>query len=139
VQAIIFFDGVCNLCNRFVNFIIRHDKKKYFLFASLQSAEATALLASHGYISEKNLSVVLLESGKLYFRSAASLRIAKRLDGLVKLLYAFIFLPTVIRDSIYDFIASKRYGWFGRRESCMVPGEDVYDRFLPQAFQSKPD
>ncbi|MBL7711381.1 MAG: DUF393 domain-containing protein, partial [Chitinophagaceae bacterium] len=111
-QALILFDGVCNLCNRFVQFVIRHDRKKQFRFAALQSAAGKALLAQHEPVPLLPDSVVLLYKGKVYRQSAAALRVFKGLDGLWPLLYIFILIPPFIRDAVYRLIARKRYRIF---------------------------
>lgn len=129
-HGIVFFDGVCNLCNGFVNYIIRHDKKDHFRFAPLQSSTAAQLLKPFGLSPSLQDGVILFENNKLYFRSGAALRIAKRLSGPVKLAFALIIIPPFIRNAVYDFVARKRYGWFGRRESCVIPEENVKDRFI---------
>jgi predicted DCC family thiol-disulfide oxidoreductase YuxK len=129
-KSIIFFDGVCNLCNSSVNFIIKHDKKKQFLFASLQSDAAKEILLQ--YNSKKiNLdSIVLLDNGKLFEKSTAALRISKHLNYGLFLLYIFIIIPTFIRDYLYDYIAKNRYKWYGKKDSCMIPTKDLKSRFL---------
>jgi predicted DCC family thiol-disulfide oxidoreductase YuxK len=129
-KSIIFFDGVCNLCNSSVNFIIKHDKKKQFLFASLQSDAAKEILLQ--YNSKKiNLdSIVLLDNGKLYEKSTAALRISKHLNNGLFLLYIFIIIPTFIRDYLYNYIAKNRYKWYGKKDSCMIPTKDLKSRFL---------
>lgn len=129
-QALILFDGVCNLCNRFVQFVIRHDRRKRFRFAALQSAAGKALLAEHQQGQNLPDSVVLLYKGKMYRESAAALRICKGLDGLWPLLYVFILIPPFIRDAVYRLIARKRYAFFGRSAECMMPSPDLKDRFL---------
>jgi len=129
-QAIIFFDGVCNLCNGFVQFVIERDKENYFRFSSLQAEAARPYLENCG-ISPKELgSVVLYENGKCFTRSAAALRILKRLSGGWPALFGFIIIPRFIRDLVYDFIARNRYRWFGKQESCWLPTPELKSRFL---------
>jgi predicted DCC family thiol-disulfide oxidoreductase YuxK len=129
-HPIIFFDGVCNLCNRFVQFIIKHDEKSQFKFASLQSEAARSMLPENFWADKKLSSVVLLEEGKTFSRSTAALHILRRLGGLWKMMYVFIILPPVICNLVYDVIAKNRYRWFGKRESCMIPVPELKDRFL---------
>ena len=124
------FDGVCNLCNASVRFIIKRDRKARFKFASLQSSYAAGLLQKLDFDSQGVDSIVLYEEGALYVRSTAALRIAKHLDGLWPLLYAFIIVPPFIRDAVYDFIARNRYQWFGKKEQCEVPTPELAARFL---------
>lgn len=127
---VILFDGVCNLCNGAVNFVIDRDPEGVFTFGALQSEQAEALLQKHALPEDYLDSLVLLENGRLYVRSEAALRIARRLGGLWPLLYAFMAVPRPLRNRIYDWIASNRYGWFGRREQCRVPTPELRQRFL---------
>ncbi|MGM0580412.1 MAG: thiol-disulfide oxidoreductase DCC family protein [Bacteroidota bacterium] len=127
-HPIIFFDGVCNLCNGAINFIIDHDNKGYFKFAPLQSAKAEKNIPKS--IRENTDSIILLDSDKIYSKSTAALKVAKKLDGLWKAFYVLIIFPKFIRDFVYDFIAKNRYKWFGKRESCRMPTEDIKNRFL---------
>jgi predicted DCC family thiol-disulfide oxidoreductase YuxK len=129
-SAIILFDGVCNLCNGFVQFVIRHDAAHRFRFASLQSEAARQLLQDLPPTSRGIDSVVLIENGRYYQRSAAALRILRHLSGGWPLLYGFIFLPPFIRDWLYDRVALNRYRWFGKREACLLPTPDLQARFL---------
>jgi predicted DCC family thiol-disulfide oxidoreductase YuxK len=131
--AVVLFDGVCNLCNGFVQFVIPRDPDAYFRFAALDSDAAgrvlsTARDARHG--GPLVDSIVLVEDGVVYVRSAAALRIARRLGFPWVLGYALMIVPRPLRDAIYDLVALRRYRWFGRRETCMVPGPGVRDRFL---------
>ncbi|MDO9136916.1 MAG: thiol-disulfide oxidoreductase DCC family protein [Lutibacter sp.] len=129
-KSIIFFDGVCNLCNASVNFVIKHDKKEQFLFASFQSDAAKEILL---HFNLKNLdanTVILVEGQKVYDKSTAALKIAKRLDGGYKAFYAFFIVPKIFRDWVYDIIAKNRYRWFGKRESCLIPSVKLRNRFL---------
>lgn len=129
-QLIILFDGVCNFCNGAVRFVIRHDSKNHFKFAPLQSEVARELLSAHPGYPEKTDSIVLLKGEKIYTKSGAALRISRHLNGLWKLLVVFLIVPPFIRDGVYDLIARKRYKWFGKREECMVPTEELRNRFL---------
>lgn len=128
-HAIILFDGVCNLCNRAVQSVIKADPHAYFKFASLQSPVARQLLAGH-FFSKLPDSIVLLEDGVVYIASSAVLRIARRLRWPYPLLYGLKIIPAFLRDSIYRFIATHRYRWFGRKANCMVPDVNVLERFL---------
>lgn len=130
-KHILLFDGVCNLCNASVQFILRRDKNKKFLFASLQSDIALKLLPSASNYTTDLQSIVLLKDGKILDKSTAALHIAKDLCGVWPLLYyLFIWWPKCIRDVIYKFIAKRRYKWFGKQESCNIPDESNRDRFL---------
>ena len=130
----ILFDGVCNLCNGFVQFIIRHDPKGRFRFVALQSDTAQALLAAHGLPPTPPTvapdSVLLLSQGRLYSHSTAVLRIAQGLGGAWRLAGAGRVLPRTWRDALYRFVARHRYRWFGRQESCPVPTPELKARFL---------
>jgi predicted DCC family thiol-disulfide oxidoreductase YuxK len=129
-QPVIFFDGVCNLCNAAVQFIIKHDKAAVFKLAALQSAAATRLLVNLPGNEAAADSILLLENGKVYTRSTAALRIAKRLTGRWKLLYVLILVPRFIRDAVYKLVARNRYRIWGKQDNCMVPAPDLQERFL---------
>jgi len=129
--SIILFDGVCNLCNSSVQFVLKHDENKNFLFASLQSDAATKILLQLNKKSFKNFdSIVLVENGQLYFKSTAALKIAKNLNGFIQILYVFIIIPIPIRDFLYDIIAKNRYKWFGKKDKCIKPNKEIASRFL---------
>lgn len=127
-KPIIFFDGVCNLCNGAINFIIDRDKKGYFKFAPLQSEIAKNYVSQS--VIENTDSIIYQDSGQLYTKSTAALKIARHLDGSWKGFYAFIIIPKFIRDFVYDLIAKNRYNWFGKRDSCRMPTQDIKNRFL---------
>jgi predicted DCC family thiol-disulfide oxidoreductase YuxK len=128
--GIILFDGVCNFCNSSVNFIIRHDKKKRYKFAALQSDVGRMLSEKHGIDQSKIDSIILIENGNIFVKSSAILRITKNLNLLYPLLYVFIITPKFIRDGVYDFIAKNRYKWFGKKEACMIPSPEIKSRFI---------
>ena len=128
-QPIIFFDGVCNLCNGAVQFVIERDARAQFRFAALQSETAQIHLAK-GNLSATDLkSVLLLENDRWYSRSTAALRIARKMDGFWKLLYVFIIVPRPVRDGVYNWVARNRYRWFGKEESCWIPTPELKKRF----------
>jgi predicted DCC family thiol-disulfide oxidoreductase YuxK len=137
-MSTILFDGVCNLCNGFVQFVLARDPCRRFKFGSLQSEAAQKLLARHvhsdigvGLESIPLSSVILLEDdGRIYRESAAVLRVLKGLSGLWPLMYAFVIIPAPIRDRVYRWIARNRYRWFGKRDQCMLPTPEVRDRFI---------
>lgn len=131
-RSIVLFDGVCNLCNGAVLFIIDRDPRGRFQFAPLQSDLAVELLRSLGQdVPEAGSdSIVLIEDGRAYQRSAAALRIAKNLSGLWPVLAAGLVVPRVVRDWVYDLVARNRYRWFGREEACRVPSPALRERFL---------
>jgi len=126
--AQILFDGVCNLCNGFVQFVIARDPDGRFQFGPLQSAAAQRLLASAP--PSPSESFVLIEDGRVFRRSTAALRILRRLRFPWPLAYVAILIPRPIRDAVYDLVARNRYRWFGRRDRCMVPTPEVRKRFL---------
>ncbi|HEX8503974.1 MAG TPA: thiol-disulfide oxidoreductase DCC family protein [Hymenobacter sp.] len=130
----ILFDGVCNLCNGFVQFVIRHDPAGRFRFAALQSEAGRALLAAHSLnpaaVAAEPESVLLLSAGRLHSHSTAVLRIAQGLGGVWRLAGAGWLLPRAWRDAAYRLVARHRYRWFGRRESCMLPTPELKARFL---------
>lgn len=128
--AIVLFDGVCNLCDQTVQFIINHDPKGYYKFAPLQTELAQALLQKY-QLEDKYLErVVLVEKGKAYTYSTAVLRITRKLSGLWPLLYGLIIVPKFIRDGVYKWVAKNRYQWFGQKESCALPTPENRARFL---------
>lgn len=130
-QPIILFDGVCNFCNYWVNFAIRHDKKKRLLFTPLQGETAKQLLPLHHINPNALSSVILIDNGKAYTQSSAALRICKHLNGGWKLFYGLMIMPKFIRDFLYNIIARNRYRWFGKKEACMIPSPEIRERFLP--------
>ena len=129
-QALILFDGVCNLCNGFVQFVIARDKHGYFKFTSLQSEAARLYLQKCGIPANALASVVLYEDGKCYTQSTAALRVLKKLSGGWPAMFGLIIVPKFIRDLVYNFIANNRYRWFGKQESCWLPTPELKSRFL---------
>ena len=129
-SSIVLFDGVCNLCNGAVNFIMDRDPRQQFRFASLQSEVGEALLAQHGLPTSYLGSLVLVEGQKVYTKSTAALRITRRLSGLWPLFYVFIVLPTGVRDFFYDIIARNRYRVFGKSDTCRLPTAAERARFV---------
>ncbi len=130
-KKIILFDGVCNLCNNAVTFIIQRDQKDIFRFASLQSELGQKLTKERGINPDEIDSIVLIEPGVAYFqKSTAALEIARQLSGGYSLLKNFLFLPESLRDGVYDIIANNRYKWFGKKESCMIPTPELKSKFL---------
>ena len=130
MSAIVLFDGVCNLCDKSVRFIFRHDPSGYFQFAPLQSETAQKLLAEAGASVPDLNSILLIEDGKVYSHSTAALRIARRLKAPISLLWAGMILPRPLRDAIYKTIAKNRYKWFGQKETCEMPPKGLRERFL---------
>jgi len=128
---VLFFDGVCNLCNHAVQFIIRHDHSGKVRFAPLQSAAGErarkAVEQKLGYLPD---SLILYDQGKYDTQSAAALNVTRYLDGGWPMLRALMAIPSFIRNPVYRFIAAKRYQWFGKQDSCMMPTPDLQRRFL---------
>ena len=130
-KKIVLFDGVCNLCNGAVTFIIKHDKKDIFRFASLQSELGKKLVAERGMDPEELDSIILIDPGVAYYRkSTAALEISRELSGGYSFLKNLLFIPEGLRDSIYNFIANNRYKWYGKKESCMIPTPELRAKFL---------
>ncbi len=129
-RPILFFDGVCNLCNSTVQFIIRHDRQQQFLFAPLQSAAGAQALKAVPDATLQTGSVILLYKGTYYTRSAAVLKTCSLLGGWLRLLLAGYLLPAFLRDTVYNFIARNRYRWFGHKDECMIPTPELKARFL---------
>lgn len=130
-KKIILFDGVCNLCNNAINFVIEHDKKDTFRFASLQSDVGRKLVMERGIDPEILDTIILIEPGVAYYeKSTAALKISQDLSGGYSLLKHFLFLPESIRDGVYNLVAANRYKWFGKKESCMIPTPELKAKFL---------
>ena len=124
------FEGVCNLCNASVQWILKRDRKGVFKFAALQSDTGQMLLRQFGF-SEKNFdTVVLVTDGRIFTRSDAALEIVQRIGGVWSLLAVFKIIPRSIRDTIYDWVARNRYRWFGKKEECMLPRPEWRERFV---------
>ena len=129
-HSIILFDGICNLCNSSINFVIDRDPRKIFKFAALQSEAGKKLLSEYHLHTLPFESIILIENGKAYHESTAVLRIARRLPGAWKLFYVLMIFPAFLRNPVYKFIAKRRYKWFGKRDVCRIPEQGVLDRFL---------
>ncbi|MFK9093683.1 thiol-disulfide oxidoreductase DCC family protein [Bacillus salipaludis] len=129
MERIILYDGICNLCNSSVQFILKRDPAGKFKFASLQGETGQRLLKEHGIGLDLN-SFLLIESGKIYRKSSAALRVCKQLKGPWKMVTVFFIIPCFLRDRLYDILANNRYKWFGKKESCMLPSPKWKNRFL---------
>jgi predicted DCC family thiol-disulfide oxidoreductase YuxK len=129
MNNIVLFDGVCNLCNRSVDFIIRHEKSHKLQFGSLQSDVGKSILSKSG-LDKTPDSVMLYVDGKLLVRSDAALAISTYLKRPYAYGIIFKYVPKVLRDSVYNLIAKNRYRWFGKKETCRVPSADERERFL---------
>lgn len=129
-HPILLFDGVCNLCNSFVQFVIQRDPEAIYRFAPLQSEIGRELSARAGLPLDELNTVVLYHNDRFYTHSDVALEVVRRLPGFWSVLYGLNVLPKSLRDSIYNWIARNRYRWFGKRESCMMPTPDLKRRFL---------
>ena len=129
-HSIILFDGVCNLCNGAVNFVIKRDPGNVFKFTPLQEKQGVLLLKKHAIDAQELDSIVLVENKKVYTKSSAALRIARKLSGLWPLFFVLLIIPRFIRDGVYDFIAKNRYKWFGKKEQCIIPTPGLREKFL---------
>jgi predicted DCC family thiol-disulfide oxidoreductase YuxK len=127
-DQIIFFDGICGLCNKAVDFIIRHDHRRKFRYAPLQGKTALCFLPAD-IITGVN-TLVYCRKGRLFTRSSAVIRISQDLGGLWRLMMVFLVVPPFLRDGLYDFVAGRRYKWFGKRESCRLPAQEERLLFL---------
>lgn len=130
-KKIILFDGVCNLCDASVQFIIKHDKKDIFRFVAIQSELGKEIIKYLGIDTSKIDSIILYEPGiAYYFKADAALHIAKELNSWHAILYSFIHTPNFIKDSVYDYIAKNRYKWYGKKEACIIPTPELKAKFL---------
>ncbi|MDZ4803931.1 MAG: thiol-disulfide oxidoreductase DCC family protein [Candidatus Eisenbacteria bacterium] len=129
-DRIILFDGVCNLCNGSVQFLLRFDRRRAFRLAAIQSPEGQAIMKWFGFSTGMSGTMLLVEGGRVSTRSTAVLRIASRLPFPWWLSGIGWIVPRIVRDWAYDIVARNRYRWFGRRETCLVPGPEHEGRFL---------
>ena len=131
-KQLILFDGVCNLCNSSVLFVIKRDKTNTFLFAPLQSEVGKTIINEYNIDTTKTDSILLFDpkSYKIYEKSSAALHIAKQLSFPYYLMAVFFIVPTVVRNVLYDFVAKNRYKWFGKKDACMIPTPELKAKFL---------
>ena len=129
-HATILFDGFCNFCLGAVRFIIKRDRRKHFRFATVQSPAGAALLQQHHLRFERLQSFVLIEDGRVYQRSTAALRVARRLKGLWPLLNILLIIPPPIRNASYAKFSKRRYALFGKRQTCEIASPEILERFL---------
>lgn len=130
VKSIVFFDGVCNLCNSSVDFMIKRDKNNQFLVGALQDETSKDILSQYDVKEDYLDSIILLEKGKIFYKSTAALKIARHLSGLWPALYPLIILPQGLRDIVYDWIGQNRYKWFGKQNTCRLPSPEEKAKFL---------
>lgn len=131
-KSIVFFDGVCNLCNASIDFIIQKDNKNQFLVGALQDTFSKQILAGHQVKQDYLDSLVLLEEDQIFYKSTAALKIARKLSGIWPIFYPLIYLPTWLRDPVYDFIGKNRYRWFGKKNTCRIASPEEKAKFLSQ-------
>jgi predicted DCC family thiol-disulfide oxidoreductase YuxK len=130
-KKLILFDGVCNLCNASVQYIIKHDKNNIFLFAALQSDLGHKIIAEYKIDAKKTDSILLYTQEKgIDYKSTAALKIAIKLGFPTNLLSIFFIIPAFIRNWVYDFIAKNRYKWYGKKDACMIPTPELKSKFL---------
>jgi predicted DCC family thiol-disulfide oxidoreductase YuxK len=127
---IILFDGVCNLCNGFVKFVIKKDRHAVLRFAPLQSEYGITFLKKLNSYKKNYDTVIYISGDKYFFKSTAVLKILKDIGGIWKLFYGLVIIPPFLRDFIYDLIATNRFRIFGKRDSCMAPSKEIKERFL---------
>lgn len=130
-KKIILFDGICNLCNASVRFVIKHDKKEVFRFVALQSELGQKIIKHIGIDIKNTDSIILYKPGiAYYYKSTAAIEIANELDGFWNFTTLFKIIPLRIRDFVYDYIAKNRYQWYGKNENCLLPTLELKEKFL---------
>lgn len=130
-EKLVLFDGVCNLCDNAVQFIIKYDKKNRFKFASLQGTTAKSIVKTFKINTTKTDSILLYTpENKLYTKSTAALKIAAKLKFPINLMVIFLIVPKFIRDYVYDYIAKNRYKWYGKKDDCIIPTKALKNKFL---------
>lgn len=130
MDKIVLFDGICNLCHGFAQFLIRRDPGKKIKYVFLQSDAGKKYLQNFHLSRNELFFILFIDQNKYYIKSSAILRIIKQLHGFYSLLYVFILVPPVIRDFLYDVIAKNRYRWFGKKKMCHAPTKNIKSRFL---------
>lgn len=129
-MKVVLFDGVCNLCNSSINWLIDRDSAAQLKFSSLQSAYGQSVLHRFHIHHQQLETIIYLDEEKIYFRSEAVLRILKQLGGIYAWAFAFMLVPRFLRDGVYNIIATYRYRWFGKRNICRIPESGMKDRFI---------
>lgn len=132
-DKILLFDGVCNLCNNSVQFVLKNDKKKETYFASLQSEVGQQILTNQGLSTQQLDSIIYYRNGKVWQQSTAALYLLKDMGGLWSLLFPLILIPAFIRNAVYNWVAKNRYKWFGQSDACMLPLPQYQKRFIDVA------
>ncbi|MCK5815112.1 MAG: DUF393 domain-containing protein [Flavobacteriaceae bacterium] len=129
-QPLLFFDGVCNLCNSSVQYILKKDIQNQFKFASLQSDAAKQILLQFNKDNSDLDSIILTHNNQLYSKSTAVLKVAGILGGILSLALVFWVVPKPIRDWVYGYVAKNRYKWYGKRDICMIPTQELKSKFI---------
>lgn len=130
-KKIILFDGICNLCESSVQFVIKHDKKDIFRFVAIQSKLGQEIIKHIGIDISKMDSIILYEPGVVYYyKSEAAIRIVKELGGMYSFLSLFSVFPNAVLNYVYDYIAKNRYQWYGKKEACLIPTPELKAKFL---------
>ncbi|NBL64190.1 DUF393 domain-containing protein [Flavobacterium sp. NST-5] len=130
-KKIILFDGVCNLCDNTVQFIIKHDKNDVFRFTALQSEMGQEIVNYLKIDTSKTDSIILYEPGiAYYYKAEAALKIASNLSGIYSFLNILNVFPNFLKNSVYDYIAKNRYKWYGKKSECMIPTPELKAKFL---------
>jgi len=129
-SSLVFFDGVCNLCNSTVQFLVKIDKHRRLQFGSLQGETAKKILPAYNISPDKLSSIIFIHNNKAYTESSAVLEIFRVIGGLWTLLYVFKIIPSFLRNGFYRLIARYRYKWFGKKDQCMIPKPEFMNRFL---------
>jgi predicted DCC family thiol-disulfide oxidoreductase YuxK len=131
-KKLILFDGVCNLCNSSVLYVIKRDKKNKFLFAPLQSEVGKQIIHNFDINTSQVDSIILYnpEKEKIDYKSTAALKVASQLGFPTNILATFLIIPSFIRNWVYDFIAKNRYKWYGKKDACMIPTPELKSKFL---------
>ncbi|OBQ54196.1 DUF393 domain-containing protein [Tamlana sp. s12] len=130
-KQLILFDGVCNLCDGSVKYVIKHDKDNRFMFAALQSEIGKKIIKAYNIDTEKTDSILLYSPEKgISYKSTAALKVALKLGFPRNLMGAFLIVPAFIRNAVYDFIAKNRYKWYGKKDNCMIPTPELKAKFL---------
>jgi len=131
-KQLILFDGVCNLCNSSVLYVIKRDYENKFLFAPLQSSIAKSITSEYKIDTNKVDSILLYnpKKQKVYSKSTAALQVAKQLNFPTKLMAIFLVIPAFVRNWVYDYVAKNRYKWYGKKETCMIPTPELKAKFL---------
>lgn len=129
-MAVVLFDGVCNLCNGSVNWLIDHDKKNVLQFASLQSDYGQKMVNKFNLQGSYLDTMILVDGENYYVRSTAILHMLRLMGGIYSMAFAFVIIPVFIRDAFYNFIARNRYRWFGKQDACRIPTPELKAKFL---------